>query len=283
MSEGTASFGDLLRQLRSAASLSQEELAARAGLSVRGISDLERGARHAPRLETVRMLADALALGEDDRAALLAAARPAILRRGAADRARPTLLSLPIALDPAHRARGGGRGPAHDPAARRRPIGHLDRSGRDRQDAAGDRGRGGDGGGLSGWGRLRRSLAADRSGPRRPDHRHDARRAGGRRSAPPRDTRPGPRRQAAAAAARQLRAGARGRAGDHHAPRRQSGADRARHQPRAAACAGRARVPRAAAAAARDHAAAGARRDRRGFRRSRSSWSGRRPASPTSR
>jgi predicted ATPase/DNA-binding XRE family transcriptional regulator len=98
VSEGPASFGDLLRQLRSAASLSQEELAARAGLSVRGISDLERGARSAPRLETVRMLADALEVGPDARAALLAAARPAVLRHGAADRARPALLSVPTPL-----------------------------------------------------------------------------------------------------------------------------------------------------------------------------------------
>ena len=45
MSAASPSFGDLLRRLRSAASLSQEELAERAGLSVRGISDLERGLR----------------------------------------------------------------------------------------------------------------------------------------------------------------------------------------------------------------------------------------------
>ena len=98
MNERTASFGDLLRQVRSAASLSHEELAARAGLSVRGISDLERGARYAPRLETVRMLADALALGEDDRAALLAAARPAILQGDREDHARPMVLSVPVPL-----------------------------------------------------------------------------------------------------------------------------------------------------------------------------------------
>src|SRR5215208_3648331 len=98
MPETPASFGDLLRQLRSAASLSQEELAARGGLSVRGISDLERGARHAPRLETVRMLADALSLGEGARAALLAAARPGLLRRGAVDLVGPALLSLPTPL-----------------------------------------------------------------------------------------------------------------------------------------------------------------------------------------
>ena len=48
MSETTMAFGELLRWLRSAAALSQEELAERAGLSRRGISDLERGASHRP-------------------------------------------------------------------------------------------------------------------------------------------------------------------------------------------------------------------------------------------
>jgi predicted ATPase/transcriptional regulator with XRE-family HTH domain len=96
--ETTASFGELLRQVRSAASLSQEELAQRSGLSVRGISDLERGARSAPRLETVRMLADALGVGQDDRSALLTAARPALLGGGGADRVRPALPFVPMPL-----------------------------------------------------------------------------------------------------------------------------------------------------------------------------------------
>lgn len=69
-------FARMLRDLRIAAGLSQEGLAERSGLSVRGISDLERGARRAPRLETVRMLMDGLALDDDQRAALLQAARP---------------------------------------------------------------------------------------------------------------------------------------------------------------------------------------------------------------
>ena len=79
MSERTTPFGELLRRLRNAAALSQETLAERAGLSRHGISDLERGARLVPRLETVRLLADGLALGDADRVALLAAARPALL------------------------------------------------------------------------------------------------------------------------------------------------------------------------------------------------------------
>jgi predicted ATPase/DNA-binding XRE family transcriptional regulator len=95
VSDGAASFGVLLRQLRTAASLSQEELAECAGLSVRGISDLERGLRQAPRLETVRLLADGLALSDTDRAALLAAARPALLGR---DGAGPSLLPGPVSL-----------------------------------------------------------------------------------------------------------------------------------------------------------------------------------------
>jgi DNA-binding XRE family transcriptional regulator len=79
VSDGTPPFGVLLRRLRTAASLTQEELAERSGTSVRGISDLERGLRHAPRLETVRLLAEALAPRDGDRAALLAAARPGVV------------------------------------------------------------------------------------------------------------------------------------------------------------------------------------------------------------
>jgi predicted ATPase/DNA-binding XRE family transcriptional regulator len=79
MSSAVTSFADLLRHLRTAAALSQEELATRSGLSLRGISDLERGVRRAPHLTTVRVLGDALALGPEERQALLAAARPSRL------------------------------------------------------------------------------------------------------------------------------------------------------------------------------------------------------------
>src|SRR5436853_4272949 len=71
-----APIGQLLRRLRTAAALSQEELAERAGISVRAVSDLERGVHRAPRLETLRLLAGALEAGEADRADLLFAARP---------------------------------------------------------------------------------------------------------------------------------------------------------------------------------------------------------------
>jgi len=51
MKEQAPSFGLLLQRYRVAAGLSQEELAERAGLSRRGISDLERGARAFPLLD----------------------------------------------------------------------------------------------------------------------------------------------------------------------------------------------------------------------------------------
>src|SRR5688572_16726260 len=60
-------FSDLVRQARRAANLSQEELAARAGLSARGISDLERGVIRTPHKDTIELLADALNLSAGDR------------------------------------------------------------------------------------------------------------------------------------------------------------------------------------------------------------------------
>ncbi|HET8959945.1 ATP-binding protein, partial [Nocardioides sp.] len=66
-------FGSLLRGLREAAGLSQEELAARAGLSSHAVSALERGARTRPYPHTIRSLADALDVDDADRAALIAA------------------------------------------------------------------------------------------------------------------------------------------------------------------------------------------------------------------
>jgi predicted ATPase/DNA-binding XRE family transcriptional regulator len=72
------SFGELLAAHRCAAGLTQEALAARAGLSVDGISLLERGARSSPRPRTVVLLVRALGLSEQEAAAFTAAAkRPA--------------------------------------------------------------------------------------------------------------------------------------------------------------------------------------------------------------
>jgi predicted ATPase/class 3 adenylate cyclase len=68
-------FSDLLRRYRQTAGLTQAELAERAGLSVRGINDLERGVRQSPRKDTVVLLAEALDLSDEERAAFAAAAR----------------------------------------------------------------------------------------------------------------------------------------------------------------------------------------------------------------
>jgi predicted ATPase/DNA-binding XRE family transcriptional regulator len=64
-------FGVELRRLRRRSGLSQETLAARAGLSPEAVSLLERG-RRSPRMTTMRLLAEGLKLPESDRSALFA-------------------------------------------------------------------------------------------------------------------------------------------------------------------------------------------------------------------
>lgn len=70
-----AVFGDLLRQYRNAAHLTQEDLAQRAGLSVDAISLLERGERRRPYRYTMQSLADALGLSQPERIRFETAAR----------------------------------------------------------------------------------------------------------------------------------------------------------------------------------------------------------------
>jgi transcriptional regulator with XRE-family HTH domain len=67
-------FGELLRDSRLRAALTQEELAERAGISVRAVGKLESGETSRPRPATVRMLADALGLEEPELSAFIAAA-----------------------------------------------------------------------------------------------------------------------------------------------------------------------------------------------------------------
>jgi transcriptional regulator with XRE-family HTH domain len=74
-SASSLTFAELLRYHRMAAGLTQEELAERAHLSVDAISTLERGTRRTPRKENVALLADALNLAPEDRAAFAVAAR----------------------------------------------------------------------------------------------------------------------------------------------------------------------------------------------------------------
>ncbi len=94
-------FADLLVRHRHRLGLTQEELAELAGLSTRGVSDLERGARRAPHRNTVNRLADALRLDPLGRTAFVAAARPRRAvepDRSAGDGAR--VLNLPREVPP---------------------------------------------------------------------------------------------------------------------------------------------------------------------------------------
>jgi predicted ATPase/DNA-binding XRE family transcriptional regulator len=88
------SFGAQLKALREAAGYTQEELATIAGLSVHGVSALERGERRRPHVETVRAISAALDLTGAARDALLRSARtpadPAVDELGG--------LSLPLPL-----------------------------------------------------------------------------------------------------------------------------------------------------------------------------------------
>jgi transcriptional regulator with XRE-family HTH domain len=75
LSVADASFGGLLRTQRRRANLSQEELAARSGLSERTIRDLEANRVRVPRPTTARLLAEALGLAGPVRAAFIRACR----------------------------------------------------------------------------------------------------------------------------------------------------------------------------------------------------------------
>jgi len=73
--EPALSFAGLLRQLRTGARLTQEELAETAGVSPRSVSDLERGINRTARKDTALLLADALSLTGQVRVLFVAAAR----------------------------------------------------------------------------------------------------------------------------------------------------------------------------------------------------------------
>lgn len=89
---GEWSFGSLLRRLRMARRLSQEQLAERARMSVAGISALERGSRQAPYRSSVDLLADGLGIDGDARAQL-----HALAERWRKTRALPTRSETPSA------------------------------------------------------------------------------------------------------------------------------------------------------------------------------------------
>ncbi len=75
------SFATLLKASRISAGLTQDELALYAGISIRTVSDLERGLIRYPHADTVARLADALRLAPPDRARLSSSAqRPPVVR-----------------------------------------------------------------------------------------------------------------------------------------------------------------------------------------------------------
>ena len=76
MSSEQTPFGTLLKRYRIAAGLTQEALAARAQLSARAISDLERGINRVPRYDTLELLITALNVTTTQRALLLSTIRP---------------------------------------------------------------------------------------------------------------------------------------------------------------------------------------------------------------
>src|SRR5215208_4840078 len=71
--DNVPTFGVMLREYRGALGLTQEELTSRSGLTAKAVSALERGERKRPYPHTVRSLAEALGLSDDERASLFAA------------------------------------------------------------------------------------------------------------------------------------------------------------------------------------------------------------------
>src|SRR5262249_59405343 len=112
------SFGALLRARRQRALLSQEQLAARAGLSERTVRNLEAGRVQLPRTDTVRLLVEALQLTGPERGDWFAAARGVPHRRavpaapgGGRPRAPAWRCPRPAAVDRGRRHPGRAAAP----------------------------------------------------------------------------------------------------------------------------------------------------------------------------
>src|SRR5262245_39950380 len=104
------SFGEQLRHYRERAGLTQEELAAQAGVTAKAISALERAERRSPYPQTVRALADALGLSQSERAELMqarigpkqesGAPQPTPTDPAGSSASRPPELKPPVYLTP---------------------------------------------------------------------------------------------------------------------------------------------------------------------------------------
>ncbi|MFG3357243.1 helix-turn-helix domain-containing protein [Streptomyces griseofuscus] len=92
----SAEFGAVLRGAREKAGLTQEQLAGLSTVSIRAIRDLERGRVVRPRKDTVRLLADAMRLGDTGRAALELAADSASVGKALHDVYSPELACPPM-------------------------------------------------------------------------------------------------------------------------------------------------------------------------------------------
>ena len=95
MPRGPGAFGDLLRQLRIAKNLTQEELSELAGMSARSVSDLERGRNRYPYRATVIRLIEVLEPSEAEVEALWSLAAR---RKGPASEASERRIRLPHPL-----------------------------------------------------------------------------------------------------------------------------------------------------------------------------------------
>ena len=87
-----SALGPLLRQYRRAAGLTQEELAERAGLSARTVSDIERGIRYGIYRDTAARIASAIGMTTEERANFEASAR----RDPPPGEPPPTTLPVPL-------------------------------------------------------------------------------------------------------------------------------------------------------------------------------------------
>lgn len=97
MTHTDSALGATVKRLRLAAGLTQEELAERAGVSARTVSDIERGLRAAVHGDTARRLAGALGLTEEQRPGFDALARGGPQAQDLASRA-PGLPQAPTPL-----------------------------------------------------------------------------------------------------------------------------------------------------------------------------------------